>query len=221
MLPAGSHAGRRNLASIRVSTAHTCRTCHLCPLCVWCSLGWAAAGWRLAESLPSSQPAAAAAGLSAAQTPTLTKPFEKTLKQINICTWNFTYQFALTYSHISNARPLSPLHAARCLSSAPRMRTLRGPQGAGSGSGPRYANVRGDRTGLSRHNIAGPRARPRHVRGSRYAHHHYDGVTVTLCMLSLEANVQQWISRYEYLLYVDNMKLRIRYDITMKHTNSM
>ena len=146
---------------------------------------------------------------------------ENTQTKLNICTWNFTYQFALTYSHISNARPLSPLHAARCLSSAPRMRTLRGPQGAGSGSGPRYANVRGDRTGLSRHNIAGPRARPRHVRGSRYAHHHYDGVTVTLCMLSLEANVQQWISRYEYLLYVDNMKLRIRYDITMKHTNSM
>ena len=148
---------------------------------------------------------------------------ENTQTKLNICTWNFTYQFALTYSHISNARPLSPLHAARCLSSAPRMRTLRGPQGAGSGSGPRYANVRGDRTGLSRHNIAGPRAWPRHVRGSRYAHHHYDGVTVTLCMLSLEANVQQWISRYEYLLYVDNMKLRIRYDITitMKHTNSM
>ena len=146
---------------------------------------------------------------------------ENTQTKLNICTWNFTYQFALTYSHISNARPLSPLHAARCLSWAPRMRTLRGPQGAGSGSGPRYANVRGDRTGLSRHNTAGPRARPRHVRGSRYAHHHYDGVTVTLCMLSLEANVQQWISRYEYLLYVDNMKLRIRYDITMKHTNSM
>ena len=224
-MPAGSHAGRRNLASIRVSTAHTCRTCrtcHLCPLCVWCH--WA--GLLLAGDWPSLCPAPSTLLLlllGSAQhrhqhSPTFR---ENTQTKLNICTWNFTYQFALTYSHISNARPLSPLHAARCLSSAPRMRTLRGPQGAGSGSGPRYANVRGDRTGLSRHNIAGPRARPRHVRGSRYAHHHYDGVTVTLCMLSLEANVQQWISRYEYLLYVDNMKLRIRYDITMKHTNSM
>ena len=48
--------------------------------CVLCSLDWAAAGWRLAESLPSSQHTAAAAGPSQPTTLTLTKPFEKTLK---------------------------------------------------------------------------------------------------------------------------------------------
>ena len=94
-------------------------------------------------------------------------------------------------------------------------------QGAGSGSGPRYANVRGDRTGLSRHNIAGPRAWPRHVPGSRYAHHNYDGVTVTLCMLSPEANVQQLISRYASIHRQYESADKICNDVTMKHTDSM
>ena len=103
MLPAGSHAGRRNLASIRVSTAHTCRTCHLCPLCmcpVFTGLGccWLATG-RVSAQLP---PHCCCWAQRSPDTTDTHQTFrEKTQTKLDICTWNFT--FALTYSHISIA----------------------------------------------------------------------------------------------------------------------
>ena len=65
---------------------------------------------------------------------------------------------------------------------------------------------------------------PGHVtcRGSRYAHYDYDGVTVTLCMLSPEANVQQLISRYTSIhRQYESADIKICNDVTMKHTDSI
>ena len=104
MLPAGSHAGRRNLASIRVSTAHTCRTCHLRPLCmclVFTGLGccWLATG-RVSAQLP---PHCCCCWAQSAHHTNTHQTFrEYTQTKLDICTLNFTYRFALTYSHISN-----------------------------------------------------------------------------------------------------------------------
>ena len=177
MLPAGSHAGRRNLASIRVSTAHTCRTCRLCPLCVWAGVHWA--GLLLAGDWPSLCPAPTPLlllGPAQPSTLTLTKPFQKTLKtrylhmefHISICTDIFAHIYC-------NARPLSPLQQGVCprLLRMRRSRVRRAQAPAPGRDMPMSAETELDcLVTTSRGHVPG------HVtcRGSRYAHYDYDGV---------------------------------------------